>query len=297
MPPRVAPITARTIRMEDVDRGVKRWFSHVAEPSVSTVDGGRRKVPVKFSAGERWVASADRQGIRDRNGQLILPVLHISREGFDPTGGQTALGSNVPRLQVARLVSPKTADLANLDKARPISQRRLRDSAVYEIVTVPFPTVGKMSYKVSIQSSTMQQMNEIQEKILSRLEFFDVPSFVISLTGDERQEGISQGEGSTELQAHDDSPYGSRPPLSDYYLVGYLDGDWSDQGNLDEFTDQERIIELSFNFSVPTALMLDPEGTKPAVQVEQTAFGVQMGDEEVHVVDDPSELDKIFGLK
>lgn len=297
MPPQLRPFTARTIRTEDVDRGVKRWFDKVADPHVEYPDGSRRKVPIKFSSGERWVTSADRQGIRDRNGQLILPVIHISRTVFDPTSRDTALGANVPRLQVARLISQKTSHLANLDLRRPISQRRLRDGAVYEIVTIPFPVNGQMSYKVSIQAQSMQQMNQIQEKILSRIEFFDVPSFVISLSADERQVGIPDGDGSTELRPEDDAPYDTRPPLSDYYFVGYLDGDWGSEGNLDEFTDQERIIELAFSFYVPVALQLDPDGTRPAVQVEQTAFSVKMGAEEVHVVDDPADLDKIFGPK
>jgi hypothetical protein len=297
MPPRVAPKTARTIRTEDVDRGVKRWFEHVAAPHASFPDGTKKKVPIKFSAGERWVASADKGGIRDRNGQLILPVIHIGRDGFDPTNGSNALGANVPRLQVARLVSDKTTQLANLDQARTISQRRLRDSAVYEIVTVPFPLVGQMDYGVTIQASSMQQMNEITEKILSRLEFFNVPSFVISLSSDERLSGIKTGDGSTELMPEDDAPYESREPLSDYYFVGYLDGNWSNKGNLDDFTDQERIIELQFEFHVPVALMLDPEGTRPAVQVERTAFSVRMGEEETHFVDNSYDLDRIFGPK
>lgn len=296
MPPTVKPWTARTIRLEDVDRGVKRWFDKVADVSVGYPDGSRRKVPIKFSSGERWVSAADRQGVRDKNGQLILPVIHIHRENFDPTEGGSALGSNVPRMQVARLVSEKTSALANLDQRRPISQRRLRDGAVYEIVTIPFPVTGKSNYKVSVHAQSMQQMNEIIEKILRQLEYFDVPSFVISLgAADDRP--VQSGEGSTELVPHDMSTYEERQPLDDYYFVGYLDSDWSDQGNLDEFTDQERIIELGFGFYVPVALQLDPEGNQPAVHVERTAFAVRLGEETVHFVDDPADLDKIFGPK
>jgi hypothetical protein len=296
MPPRVVPHTARTIRIEDVDRGVKHCFNKVVDAHVDYPDGSKRKVPVKFSSGERWVASADRQGLRDKNGQLILPVIHLSRDSFDPTQGSTALGANVPRLQVARKVSEKTSQLANLDQRRPISQRRLRDGAVYEIVTIPFPVSGQMNFKVSIQAQSMQQINQITERILVQLEFFDVPSFVISLGGvDDRP--VPDGEGSTELEPHSMSTYEARPPLDDYYFVGYLDGDWSNQGNLDEFTDQERIVELDFGFHVPVALQLDPGGKRPAVQVELTAFAVRMGDEEVHFVDDPADLDRIFGPK
>ena len=140
-------------------------------------------------------------------------------------------------------------------------------------------------------------MNEITEKVMSCLEFFDVPSFVISLEAGERPTGDKDGQGSTEVIPEDHSSFDRRAPLSDYYFVGYLDGDWSDGGNLDEFTDQERIVEMDFGFHVPVALQLDPEGKRPAVQVERTAFTVRMGDEEVHFVDDPADLDKIFGPK
>jgi len=293
--PRTLPITHRVVRIEDVDRGVVHWFDRTADVHVTTPQGDRRKVTVKFSAGERWVAAADRQGIRDRDGRLILPVIQVRRTGIDATSGMTALGANVPRLQVARLVSEKTTALANLDAARPLSSRRLREGAVYDVYTVPFPTTNLLRYQVTAQCQYQTHMNEVIEKVLSKLEFFDVPSFVISLTGDDRESGITRGRGSTELEPEFHSPYEDRRPLSQYYVVGYIEGDIGDSGNIDEFTDQERILQLRFNFSVPAALLLDPEGERPAVQVERTAFTVELNDEEVHFVDDPADLDRIFG--
>lgn len=297
MPPREVPEVARTIRIEDIDRGVKSWFDRVLDLHVTSPQGDRRKVPVKFSAGERWVAAADRQGIRDRDGRLILPVIHIRRTSIDPTQGQSALGSNVPRLQVARLVSEETSDLANLDDLRPISDRRLGGSAVYDIYTVPFPASLVAHYKVRCQMQYQTHMNEFIEEMVYQLEFFDVPSFVISLSGETRYEGIPTGEGSTEMAVEPRAIYEERKPLSDYYVVGYLDGPISDDGNMDEFTDQERILQLSFNFQVPVTLMLDPPGEHPAVHVERTAFGVRMGLEEVHVIENREQADRIFGRR
>lgn len=295
MPPRELPPTARTIGITDIDRGVKTWFDKVVDAHASTPQGDRRKVAVKFSSGERWVAATDRQGIRDRDGRLILPVIQIRRVAIESQNNGTALGSNVPKLQIARLVSEKTSDLANLDQSRPISSRRLRDSAVYDIYTVPFPSTNNFTYRVRIQSQYQHQMNEIVEKIYSKLEFFDVPSFVISLTNDVREQGIKSGDGSTERIPEVHAEYESRTPLSDYYCVGYIDGNIGDEGNLDEFTDQERIIQMQFGFRVPTALMLQPEGERPAVQKEQTAFGITLLDEEVHIVESAEEADRIFG--
>lgn len=295
MPPRVLPTTARTIRIEDIDRGVKAFFDRTVDATVTSPQGDRRKVTVKFASSERWVAAADRQGIRDRDGRLILPVIQITRGEVNLNADTTALGSNVPRLQISRLVSEKTSDLANLDLSRPISQRRLRDSAVYDVWTVPYPCASEVTYKVRIQTQYNHQMNEILEKFVSRLEFFNVPSFVISLAGDHLERPLRAGDGESELTPSIDSEYSKREPLTDYYVVGYVEGTVGDSGNSDEFTDQERIIQHQFQFRVPAALILDPEGSRPAVQRERTAFSVTLLDEEVHVVDDPAVADRIFG--
>ena len=114
---------------------------------------------------------------------------------------------------------------------------------------------------------------------------------------EDRPVGISSGQGSTELMPGDHAPYESRPPLNDYFVVGYLDGDIGSDSNVDEFTDNERIIQLQFNFKVPVALMVDVAGDKPAVQKQTTAFGIFLGDEDVVIVDDPADADKIFGTE
>ncbi len=297
MPPDIKPQTSRTIRIEDIDRGVKQWFDKVVDVAVSYPDNVRRKVAVKFASGERWVASADNAGIRDKDGRLILPVIQIRRTGVDPMHNMSGLGANVPRLQLAKLVSAKTSDLANLDASRPISSRRLRDSAVYDIFTIPFPSNNILTYKVRVQSQYQHQANEIIEKIMTKLEFFNVPSFVISLSDDVREKGIKTGAGSAELIPAEHAEFSARKPLKDYYVVGYLEDNLSDDGNLEEFTDQERIIQMQFSFKVPVVLMLDPDGERPAVQTERTAFTVGLFGEEVHVTENQEEADKIFGTE
>lgn len=296
IPPVLRPKVNKVIRLEDIDRGVKSWFENVVDANVQIPQGGRRKVSFVFSSGERWVAAADRRGIRDRDGRLVLPVIQVRRTGFGHTGNMTALGADVPRLQIARLIDEKTSNLKNLDANRPISTRRIRDSAVYDIFTVPFPRPGTVTYSIRVQASYQTHINEILEKISNSLDFVSVPSFVIGLDGyNNRTQGIRTGDGSTERSSGRHAPFDERRPLSDYYVVGYMEGDYGDRGNLEEFTDQERILQAEFSFKVPATLLLDPEGTEPAVQMQRTAFGLFLGDEQVHLVDDPSVADRIFG--
>ena len=297
MPPKVNPQDARLIRIEDIDRGVKSWFDRVLDLHVQTPQGDRRKVAVRFTAGERWVASADRQGIRDKDGRLILPVIQVRRTSIDPMDNKTALGANVPTLQVARLIDNKSSALANLDLTRPISERRLEGGAVYDIYTIPFPSTTNLKYRVSFQAQSQMHVNEFTEKLLSKLEFYDIPSFIISLTGDDRERGIPTGKGSTELEPTDHAEYAQRLPLSTYYVVGYIEGDFADGGNLEDFTDQERILQMSVEFHVPAALVLNPEGERGYVQHTTAAFEFTSLDETVVIVDHPSEADRIFGRR
>lgn len=285
------------IRIEDVDRGVKRWFERVVDAHVQVAQGERRAVAFTFASGERWVAAADRKGIRDRDGRLILPIIQVRRTGLDPVTHRSAMGTDTARLQIARLVSEKTADLASLDLSRPISERRLRDAAIYDIYSIPFPRQNVLSYQVTVQAQYQTHINEIIEKIQSRLNFVSVPSFVISLSDEVRNNGIPTGDGSTELAHPEHAPFDLRPPLKGYYVVGYMEGELGDAGDLDEFTDQERILQFNFSFKVPASLVLDPEGTEPAVKVERTAFNLSLLDEEVHFVERPEDLDRIFGKK
>lgn len=296
MPPRVQPEGGRQITILDIDRAVKRWFDRVVDAHVRDEQGESRKATVLLGSGERWVMAADRKGIRDRDGRLILPVIHISNKAFDTTQGDLAIGINVPTLTFSRRVSPKTGHLAGLDERRPLSERRLRNgAAVHEVWTIPFPASGVFNYQVTIQAQKRRHVNQIIEKIVYNYEFFDVDSFVIEIDGRDRDEGIKDGQGQSEVSANDHQPFDVRPPLDLPYVVGYIDGAVDDQSNFEEFTDDERIVQCQFSFRVPAALQLDPEGKRPAVQRQLTAFNVSMGEETVVAVDDPYELELIFG--
>lgn len=283
----------KQINIEDVDRSIMSWFDRVVDAHVQSPNSERKKVPVIFSSGERWLTAKDRRGIRDKNGKLILPMVGIRRTIIDPVNGMSALGTNVPRLQVSRKVSGKTNEVQNQISERPISERRLTEGTVYEVTTIPFPFNGLTTYELIIQAQYVQQMNAIIEKIFSQLEYYEVPCFVAMLR-DTKNQPLGN-EKTTELEPLEDSPYDERKVLDGYYFVGFFDPGMNDAGNFDEFTDDERIVKYSTTFRVPTYLHLDPEGKIPAVRTEKTAFRLALGDEQVCFVEDLLELDAIFG--
>jgi hypothetical protein len=267
------------VTIETVDAAVHAWFDRTVDAHVEHPSGDRRKVPVVFAAGERAFASRQRGWVRDKNGVLILPVISVRRSGMDPDQTMQALGAETPTLTFSRRVSGKTSNLMNLNVSRGPSNR-VPDPVVYEVTSVPFPDRSVMTYELTVQAQYMTQMNSILEKVVHQLDL--QKSFVAPFDNSGRQ-------------PHTGEPFERRPPLRGGYVVGFLDSALADAGNLEEYSDQERAVKWTTTVRVPTTLQLDPEGTRPAVRTERTSYRVGFGDETVRFVDDPEELELIFG--
>lgn len=270
----------QNITIESIDQAIVDWFDKSVDAHVVDPAGSRKKVPVGFGAAERWFASRQKKGIRDPNGVLILPLINIGRKGIEPSPQMSALGVETANLQIAKKISGKTNQIKNNNQQKPITQRQAGDPVVYEVTTIPFPDRSIITYQLTIQTQYVVQMNAILEKMFHELDLNK--SFVAPLDNHHRHPPIGED---FELRKKLDKPY----------VVGFFDSELSDSGNMEEFTDQEKIIKYQTTFRVPATLQLDPEGERPAIKVERTSFGLDFGDERVCFVDDPEELELIFG--
>jgi len=270
------------VTLETIDLAIKDWFDKTVDAHVQHVNGDRKKVSVGWSAGERWISGREKKGIRDDNGVLILPIISIRRSSIEPSPTMSALGAESANIQIAKRVSMKTNNLRNLWMKRDAGHKLPEDPVVYEVTSIPFPDRNIISYEVQVQAQYIMQMNAILEKIFHELDIGK--SFVAPLFNDGRHPKIGE-----EFQ--------DRKKMEGEYVVGFFDSTLSDGGNLEEFTDQERIVRFNTSIRVPAVLQLDPEGEKPAIKVERTAFGFNFAEETVKFVDDPRDLDKIFGKR
>jgi len=276
------PVDYADITVETVDRAIRDWFDRTVDVRVKTPQEELKKVPVIFSSGERWSIGRTKQAFRDDNGVLILPIISIRRTGIAPDPTKLALGTQTDKLQIAIRVDPKSNDIKNLERHKdPLDKRDY--PPVYNVYTIPFPERMISTYQMVVQTQYISQMNDILEKIWRSLDI--QKSFVAPFENNGRQppRGYQYG-----------SPYRNVPDLPVRYVVGFMDNPANDSGNFEEFTDSERIIKYSTEITVPFALQLTPEGGSSPVQVEQTAYKVVVRDENVHFVDDPDELEKIF---
>ncbi len=270
----------RNITLETIDQAITDWFDQTVDAHVVFPNKERKKVPVGFSSGERWVTGRSKRGIRDSNGVIILPIIAVRRTGIDPMGSMSALGIETPTLQISKRLTAKTNDLANLHVNRDPAYRTPSKPVLYEVTTIPFPDRSVFTYEIQIQAQYITQMNAILEKIFHELDLNK--SFVAPFQNDSRHPPIGED-------------FEKRVALDRDYVVGFFDSNIGDSGNFEEFTDQERIVRFATSIRVPAVLQLNPEGEKSSIKIERTSFLLNFGKEKVTFVDTQEEADKIFG--
>lgn len=271
----------QNVTIESVDTAINDWLDLTVDAHVPDPNGQRKKVPVLFASGERWIAGRTRLAIRDKNGVIILPVISLRRTGIDFDRNMSAISpAAIDRLQFGRkLDERKTSVVQSTAGSRPPGRTRSKDASVFEVFTVPAPITSVISYELTIHTQHIQQMNAVIEKLLRQLDV--QKSFVAPFQNGKivPQTGV---------------PFELRKPIDRGYVVGFLDSTASDGGNFEEFTDQERIVKYTTQITVPAVFNLDLEGSRPAVQVERTSFELRLGIETCGRFDDPRDLDTIF---
>lgn len=281
----MSQIDYKDVTIETVDRAVRDWFDKTVDARVSGQDGDNQKVPVQFSSGERWRTGRSKQGFRDENGILILPIIALRRTNIEPDPTKMALGIQTENFQIAKRVDPKSNDIKNLEGLKPAQIAR-KYPAIYDVYTIPYPDRVIGSYQIVIQTQYITQMNQILQKIWQSLDI--QKSFVAPLENDGRKPPRSTQYGTGD-------PYGRPGAIQAPYVVGFMESTRNAGDNFEEFTDTERIIKYTTEVKVPFAIQSSPNGEKDSIQVERTAYKVVIKDENVTFVDDPAELDKIFG--
>lgn len=226
--------SVKTVTIETVDGSLYDYFDKKIALQADS-ERGRVKVPIIFASGERWKIIRDNKGLRDDNGTLILPLVTIRRVNIDRTPGFGGMAQEVPEVTVSKIIHPKTGNIQNLVKARnAINFVEPKRDPVIETLTIPYPDFCNIFYEITIWTQFQAQMNEILEKIFYSYNIRD--SFVIPVDYD-----------------------GKEPKGDGYYFVGFREGDLPSQSNVEEFTDQERIIKYTYNVKIPAYLILDPK--------------------------------------
>lgn len=247
--------------IEDLDRAVFNLFDAQLPLQVKQKDDGVKKVPVIFATGERFAILRRKIKLGDRgpsHSALILPLISIQRTSIsqDPENGAMP-GQTFP-ITIKRRLSKDNAvykrlinemGFQNQDEVATSghnasssgagttpgtvgTRRNLRTSVdaaegkvlrpqfsnnIYETLTIPPTKHYTATYEISIWAQYTQEMNEMLMTIMSLYQNNDRRTFRL------------------------ESPKG-------YWFVGYVSSDINADSNIEDFTDQERVIR--YNFSI-----------------------------------------------
>ncbi len=246
--------------LKDIDLGVTDFFKIDAH-----VDFDGRKTPVIYVSQERWALQQRQKGYRDENGVIILPLIAVRRLETTELNSRYVPKTDATRVLVDKRIATQSYDrkeklpyftnvrlnfnslasrglsrygiskygeaIYGLTHKMPLGASTLMTAPIYELVMAQYPTFIKLRYNVTLFFSFLSQANQLQENIWKK---FDAGRAYFKRGG--------------------------------YYMFATIDGS-SDQSNVEDFVDNQRIIKYQYNFTVQCPLI-----SKEDVKIQKTSM-------------------------
>jgi len=215
------------IGLLEIDRTVYNWF----DSKHPTIINGR-KVPVLFGSWERWAQIQGNKeddnlnNLRDHKGMIKLPMISIVRgeASFNDERFVRKDKNNTPYVTVVKKIASSNFDQ---NQRVPFRDRRIvekdgvkkwhKNDPVYEIQSIPYPEFIDITYTVNFWSSYISHVNKFHEMVWQ-------------------------------------DAYPSDFEYNGHRFYATIKTQ-TDQSNVDNFTDEERIIKHTFNIDVTAYLL------------------------------------------
>lgn len=218
--------------IEDVDQSVIDLFDKRLNfnlPSIRQMDqseASNQKVPVVFSGAELFVLDANRSNpVRDENGAIITPIISITRKNISQDDYTGIVPGRYIRTFVQRRQTPSGSRKLQSPNQKGIIIGKNSNKVkhpVIEFISSDRPEYYGISYDIIYWCSYQEHMNEL-----------------ISLT----QQGM-------------DAPKMFYLQLDNgWNLEAFFGGEFSYQGNVDSYFENERIIKYNFSIKVNAPIM------------------------------------------
>ena len=239
--------------IEDADMALFRLFDRDIGFTVRLVEAATKQIQIKkpfviFATGERFALAKRLRPPRDHNNVLMLPAISIRRTSIDQTSDDiTGRGINQfsGPLAIKRRLEEGDRDYQNLvnrlgfKHLSPVSttrrdtgadsgdlsvqqggllETRVSNNNMWEIITIPQPQFFTASYEVVFWTSFAQHMN------------YMIETFISSFLPNDRIHKLVTDKG--------------------YWFLARTDDIFSNQENIDDFTEDERILRYTFNVTV-----------------------------------------------
>ena len=254
--------------IETIDMSVLKYLKDLN--LFADTNEGWREVPVIWGTAERSFQTKNNKDIRDQQGLLKMPIITIRRNSVTKDmASKGAFVGNVPEnsdeqggsLIISRVVNQeKTKNFANNDAQRLFGQENYpfhNKKVVYKTISAPMPVNVTLNYEITIRTEYQQQMNNLM------LPFITKPGTINYVTLSE--------------QGH--------------RYEGFIDGNFSNQDNLQNFSSEERKFETRISLRVVGYLVgQNNNREKPHFSIRENVVEVKIPRE--RLVTDPGEWDR-----
>jgi hypothetical protein len=241
--------------IEDADVALFNLFDKDIGFSAKNIASANKKIAIKkpfviFATGERFAVAKRLRPPRDRNKQIMLPAISIRRKSFTQTSEDIngrGINQFTGTLRIKRRIT-KEQDLdyqnfinklalKNMDNSRRSSLRANQGEAgrdpeiasggllsprlgnnMWEIITIPQPQFFTTTYEVVFWTSYTQHMNYLIETL--------VGSFLPQVRGYK----LTTDKG--------------------YWFMAYVGDSFSGSDNLDDFSEDSRILRYTFEVTI-----------------------------------------------
>ena len=267
IPGKVTEIPFAESKLENIDKAMLNYVDGELNLSVTT-GKGFKKVPVIWASAERAYQVKREDGVRDKSGALVLPIITIDRTSVvkDPANKGT-IQANIPpvndakggSIQIARRIKQdKTSNFMNTKSKRKRGQLNFpgvkQNKTVYETVSIPIPVYATITYSIVIRTEYQQQMNEL------------ITSFITN------QGGIN---------------YIILKDGEHHRYEGFIQQDYSFSNNLSNFSNEERKFETTVQIEVLGYVFGSGENQdQPKMVIRESAVEVKITRERVILADE-----------
>ncbi len=254
--------------IETIDKSVLNFIEEL--DLFTDTNEGWKKVPIIWGTAERSFQAKNNKDIRDSLGMLKLPIITVRRTSLvKDMASAGVFQGNVPEnddkqggsLVISRTINQeKTKNFANADAKKLFGQLNYpykNEKIVYQTVSVPMPVNVTMTYEITLRTEYQQQMNNLM------LPFATKPGTInyVNLTD------------------------------SGHRYEGFIDGNFANQDNLQDFSSDERKFETKINLKVVGYLVGQGKNReKPHFAIRENAVEVKLPKE--RLILDPDEWDK-----
>lgn len=256
--------------IETVDSAMLSWIkAHV--PSVETKQG-TRVPPILWATAERSYQVKNDADIRDENGMMIYPVITLQRTSMDKsltrrvglpnTFATSGLGGS--QFQIGKVINQeKSKNFANQDSLATGAFDPLlcNNRVVYDVYSTPAPVWVNVNYKITFRSEFQQQMNDM------------VLPYII------------YPRGINEIIIAQDG----------HSFPAFVQETISSSDNVTDFTEDERVLETSYEIKVLAYFVGDKSNPARVPQRRETIVSVEMP-RETSIIGEMSDYQNLFGV-